>query len=75
MWSLTFTNRDYSEIQNIVDFWDSVDGAGDAFQIVLYNGILSADETITVHFVGDNIEPQTIGYYAGSLSLQIEEVL
>ena len=74
-WELTFHNRDYSEIMNIVEFWDSVNGAGDAFDITLYNGITGADETVTVHFVGDEIHPKTIGYYAGSLSLTIEEVL
>jgi len=74
-WELNFTNRDYGVIMDIVDFWDSVDGAGDPFSITLYNGITGADETVTVHFVGDEIHPKTIGYYAGSLSLTIEEVL
>ena len=34
-WKLTFNNRDYSEIQDILAFWNGVSGAGTAFEIDL----------------------------------------
>ena len=73
-WKLTFT-RSYTEINEIYDFWNDRKGPYEAFYITLPNGVTGADETVTVHFVGEEIEVGFQGEHVGTISLTIEEVL